>query len=478
MTTLLGLCIAMPGARADDSAQAKGAEEAAPAATAEQADEGPGWSFWIQADEQYRLRKVVGSDADPGSVLDPAADGETDHDLRFYLAGGFRDPSDRFGADVAMALWLDADGDVPEGTPSGLGQVTDYRNPWWDVYTLQADYRSRGVLKLARVGRQAAGHGQPLTFDGASLEAKLPLVEVFAFGGRSVHFFETRQDLWEDWVASGGLAMRPMRDLRIEADYRFSLEDVETTQDSSEPKEAIRQHSYGLTVWYRNGEWLQIKAHLRGLDDAVSHAGGLFRLTLPGADLGADLGVAAQLVTLRQLSEREDPFYSLLGESLPHLRWHLDLWKRIPASFGDFGVHLGWDGRQVLQEEEDTFNRSLNRLYLQAEAIDVFTDGLFARLSVEGHFTHVDSNLTGDLDLAVGGAAGYQGAMLGAELGTYYQRVKYDYYQDLRIINDVRTTYAALSIKPLDWLRLRARYEWERSDRDVHTALLSVAQSW
>lgn len=450
----------------------------------EEANSAPPWAVWLLADEEYRLRAIVAPNGDPAAILDPDPEDETDHDLRLYLSGGFRDPGDHWGADLAAALWMDLDGDLPEAEASGTGSIYDYRRAWWDIFSLAADYQSEGPLRLARIGRQAAPHGLPVTFDGAAVQvaAAGPYLELFAFGGRPVYFFETGQSddfdsegIFEDWLASAGAISRPTKNLKIEVDYRLGMEKFLGTDGN---KEEVTEHEYGLSLWVRHQDWLLAKVYLRGLDSHLSHAGGKTRLESPSHGFGADLAVEAQITDLDKLIEGQNPYHVILGESRKHLRAKLDLWKAFETSLGDFGLHLGWNFRQVFDSEDD-FNQSWNFAYLLAEASDVFIDGLFAHLHLDAYMLHEDSHLSGDWSLQIGAAAGYETKTLRAEVGSLYQRVKYDYYSDLNVSNHVRTTYAQFGYKPVAWLGLRLRYEYENSqDRDVHNVLFALRQSF
>jgi hypothetical protein len=194
--------------------------------------------------------------------------------------------------------------------------------------------------------------------------------------------------------------------------------------------------------------------------------------------LGVDLDVEAQLVDLDQLGESLDPYHTMLGESLAHLRYRIDFWKIFEMDSGRLGIHLGFDGRNLLGGEEGAFNHNLGKGYLMLNVDDLIIDGLFVQLSVEDHFTYEGGSLTGDMFLTAGGSIGYKNKLLRAEVGTYYNRVKYDYFADLREVNDVRTTFASFGVTPLDALGLRVRYEYEQFDRDVHTVVLALSQSY
>ena len=220
------------------------------------------------------------------------------------------------------------------------------------------------------------------------------------------------------------------------------------------------------------------RVYARGLNDGVSHTGASARLTCPSLGLGANLNLDAQVIALKEINEREDPFYTLLGESLPHLRWRVDLWKMFETAAGEYAVHAGWNGRDLLEGDEGPFNRNVGRIYVLFQATDIVIKGPFAGLAAEGHYSHAGGRLSHEMIFTAGGSAGYATTKLKVEAGSYYQRYKYDYYRDLREIDDVRTFFGSFSYKPLDWLTLRARYEFEQSDRDFQIVTLALSQTY
>jgi hypothetical protein len=468
-----------PPAGAEDAGDKKPSREAAKEQEVSAvAESGDSWRIWLFALEEYRLRASMSPGEGGGSPLGSLAEDESDQDVRLFLEGGVVDPDDNFAAEVSLGLWWDIDGSIPDGNPYGLASTFDYRQPWWDVYTLTAEYRSKGVLRLARGGRQASEHGLPVTFDGASirLTGVERYLDFFVFGGRSTHFFEVAAEPFEDWIASAGAVVRASPSVRFELDYRLSLEDV--LQSDKQTKEGLSDHSYGLSAWCRSGDWLYAKGYLRGLNDEFSHAGAAARMIWQSLNLGVNLSADVQAITLHEISEREDPYFAILGESLPNLRWRLDLWKNFETGAGDYGIHAGWNGKNILKGEEGPFNRNAGRIYLLFEGRDLLVKGLFASIAAEGHYTYADWQLSGDMILTAGGSVGYEYKMLKAEAGTYYQRFKYDYYLDVKEIEDVRTYYGLVSYKALDWLAVKIRYEFERLDRDVHTVTLAVSQMY
>jgi hypothetical protein len=482
MPWVLGLALWAPTALAAESEAEAPAGEAPVATVAEGPDAGAGrWSLFVSALEEYRLRTysaptLSGPTGAPPDILEPAAlAGESDHDVRVHLAAGVADPSDHFAADLSLGLWLDADGGVPQGDPSGFGSMYDATDPplWFDIYTLSAEYRSRGVLGHARGGRQVSDWGQPVAFDGASvhLRAVKHVLEFGLFGGRTAHFFETGAATFEDWIGSAVVIIRPLHDLELELDYRFQLEDTLLT-------EGLEEHGYGLAVKYRHDRWLYLKAHVHGLDDRISQVGLDASFIWSELELGVNARLTAQPTELDELTESEDPYFSILGSSLPHLKARLDVWKSFTTDFGVYSLHAGWDGRVLLGEEPTRFNRDYGRAYLLLHAADIGIKGPFASFSTSYHYTHKAVDTTADDLVTVGGSAGWATELWQAEVGTDYQRFKIDYFRDAREVEDVRTVFAQVKVRPIKWFGARVRYAYEKADRDLHQVTLTLTQTY
>ncbi|HSA24128.1 MAG TPA: hypothetical protein P5076_21890, partial [Myxococcota bacterium] len=286
MSSLVLLVALTPAARAEDAPAGPGAGAGvgAPAEAVEELAPPPRWAFWLLAQEQYRFRATTTYGSDP--IGD-----ERDHDLRLFLDGGVISPDDDFQAHLSGALWLDADGNTQDGRSTALAEWTGYRRVWWDIYTLSAEYLSDGVLKLARGGRQVSEHGPAVTFDGVALDVRAAgrLLEVFAFGGRTVHFFELSAGMFEDWLGSAGLVLRPLEGLRLELDYRLQLEDVLSADEVA--REQRTDHGYGLTLAYALEDRLRVQARLRGVNDQLALAGADLRFEHRPWELGLDLGL-------------------------------------------------------------------------------------------------------------------------------------------------------------------------------------------
>ncbi len=417
------------------------------------------WTFRSYAKEQYRVR------------TSPEPD-ETDQDLNLYLDAGLADAKGRFGADLSLGLWWDLD-DTPQlGASPTFASVRDESDVWFDVFTLSTEYHSDGLVKLARAGRQVAEYGKPLTYDGGSLVLRplKPYLEVFAFGGRTVHFFEVDADLFEDWIASVGAAVRPTRDLRLELVYRYMAEDTPA-------KNGVNDKIVRFSGWLRRGDWLRAKAYIETIDDHVGWVGGAFRLESLPREVGVDFNLKTQTKTYRDFSEQEDPFFLTLGESLPYLRFRADAWKTLTTDNGVFGVHMGFDGRWLIQGyDEEVFNRNFGKAYVLADLVDIGIKGPFLTFSFERW--GVGPSFESDGLWTVGGSGGYDGDKLRVEGGTYYNRYRYQYYQVVEERNDVRTVFADLRVKPVAWLTLAGSYEFERFDRDLHTVTVGLTEKF
>jgi len=460
------------GAAAATAAEATPADEASapaaePAVQSEAAAGEEKWSFRVFADERYRFRASAAPD-------------ERDQDLRLYFDFGAADPSDHIGTDLAFGFWWDLDGSPSEDAVTAFASPRDSGNDvWFDVYRLSAEYHSSGVVELVRAGRQTAEHGKPLVFDGASvvLRPVSPYLELFVHGGRSVHFFEIDQGLFEDWLASVGVVVRPLPDLRLEADYLFTIEDriIEANTEELVKSDQTTDHEAGLTAWYR-WEWLNVKAYLRSLNDGLSLVGGDLRFEWPDKLAGVEVGAKAQPMTIDEATEASDPYLVALGKSLPFAKFHLDAWKGYQTCWGLYAIHLGYEGRQLIDHDAEPFNRNFGRAYVLLTGSDLGVKGPFVSLVFE---RWGDSPaLTGDGLWTVGGSAGYDHPYVRLEAGTNYQRWKYDYYRDLNERADVQTVFVDAKGKLLGWLSLFTRYEFERFDRDVHTVVVGLSQNY
>ncbi|GAB4292683.1 MAG: hypothetical protein Kow0090_06730 [Myxococcota bacterium] len=457
---------------------AEGEEEQASESIGRESEQGD-WYFWLYALEEYRFRKATSSTADQvgSSVLSAAnyeVGEESDHDFRLYFDGGAVDPSERYRGNLAMGLWWDVDGDVPKDEIATFSSIYDKPNPWFDVYVLSAEYNSHDILKLARAGRQVTEHGLPSTFDGLSflLNPDSKYLDIFVFGGRSVYFFEAGAEVLEDWLGSTGFTLKPSRNFKLDLDYRFIRE------VRGEVGEVLYDNSYGATGWYRLDDWFNGKLYARGIDDVFSQGGGAAKLAWASLDAGLNLNAHFQPMKLGEINELENPYFAIRGESLPNVRWHIDIWKNLKTSLLNLMIQPGFEGRNLLGEDETPFNRNVGRLYLLFGATEVLTEGLFFNFVIDkwGDDYKVFSDEIGLY--ALGGSLGYDKWGFRGEAGSYYQRFKYNYYNDLEEIEDVRTFFVDLSYKALKWLSVKGRYDYEAFDRGVHTVTLGLSETY
>jgi hypothetical protein len=432
------------------------------------------WSGELSLVQEYRVRTAGSGVESSSGPLGPPVGAETDQDLRVTLDGQGRGYHGHLQGQVSAALWYDVDGHVPHGQPDVFGETSDYRQPLFVVYALSAEWRHSLPLEYLRLGRQASEHGLPITFDGGSLDLRLweRRLSLFGYAGRTIHFFEVQPGLFENWVTCVGAGYRPSQNLRLEFDSRFEHDSI-LSQDAQE-RVWVYAHSYGLSFSTRSEEsWA--KLFVRGLNRSASHAGGALRLVFSSIALGIDAQASAQLRTLGEISENENPFFSLLGPSLPNLRTRLEVWKEFGlGQAATLNLRAGWRMRQLLSGAEGPFNRNFGGVYLQTELNDLAVKGLFAVGVLE--WNYVPWSLTNDSFLALGGSAGYSTRKVKAEAGTYYQRWKVNYYRDVEELQDARTIYSSAGFRALPWLEVRARYTLEIVDRYIHSAFFSLRE--
>ncbi len=447
------------------------------------ADEEPAWTLSANASEEYRFRHTGGDiavqeiDGDTGNLVERRVDGsESDHDLRLSLDGYLWEKSDHFAGDLSAAFWSDLDGIPTSGSQTSFASVDDYQAPqaWhdaFDVYSLYGEYHSENLLSLARAGRQVSEYGYPVTFDGATvrLAPSRPYVDLSVFGGRTVHFFELSPGLFEDWLASGAVTLRPLRPLRVDVDYRYVSEDIGAA-------DRIEEHFYGLTAWYRITELARLKGYLRNLNDSFSNAGGSAAFEWSRLQLGLDADVDGQLITLGEINESDNPYFAVLGRSSPHLKVDLSAWKAFTTAFGTYRADLGWQKRFLTHGEPTAYNRDFGRVYLLLEALDIVVAGPFASLVLEYNYVLKSADTSKNSLFVLGGSVGYEKGPFKATAGSHFYRYRYDYYADVRELNDLRSYFGELRYRPFPWLSLRCQYGFEQSDRDIHTVTFTVGE--
>jgi hypothetical protein len=447
------------------------------------AEEGNGHLFWFHANEEYRGRTAVGQrdDAPAGDLLGVNSPDDSDNDLRLLLQGGYGSPGGSFSANFSGGLWWDLDGATERGDLATFGSMRDEHDLTLNVYSLWGQYDAAGTaagkaLRYVKAGRQTTALGLPVTFDGlhAQFKGGAPNLEFFVLGGRTAHFYELDDELFEDWIASVGGIWRILPELQLTLDYRFQLEANQETSD-----DAVMDNSYGLEARYRVSPYLAFSAYGRGLDDTFSHVGAAGRIASQEAKIGLDLRIDSQTVKLTEVTQGLDPYFAILGPSLPYVRWSADAWKEIPTKVGLFGVHGGWQGKVIVEGEDQAFNRNFGKLYVMGTVQDLMVAGLYANFITELHFAGLSpTDAVNEGSVAVGGAAGWKNRVVRAEGGSFFSRYKYRYYVDLEEAANVRTVYAETSVKIQDWLSARLRYEFERFDWDIHTVVLSFSQRY
>lgn len=430
---------------------------------------------WLIGTEGVRVRRTANA----------AAVG-LDEDARFALDGGARALGGRLRLDGAAELYWDLDGARPDGD-AGLRSVHDSRGPVeLLVHTLELGWGGGPVVQRAAVGRLTVEEGWPMTLDGVALSVT-PLAgladdtlhgvrrsRAFVSAGRTVHFYETGDagaELFEDWAVSAGVDLITADAVKLQLDLRGLFEDSATGGFDG---------SAGAALFLRALDFAKAKLWLRTLDDQVMVMGARARLGAPGDDLGADLEASLQPARLGEVALAADPYFFVLGESLPHWRARADAFAGADLGFAQGELHAGAQARANLADDQQAFNRNSGRVYALAQAIDLLVPGVFVSADVAWDSVlspgMADLLEAGDGRVALGGSVGYQRAGLRAELGTSWDRYKYTYYRDVQELADVRTVYGAVRVRALEWLRVQARASVEVFDRTETTVQVNLVQ--
>lgn len=468
-TFLVAIALASPAVAAEPPLVAKPATAGVGAAGSWIAD------FWLT--QEYRYRSAGSAAVSSASPLGaPAPSPTADQDLRLTVDGSVVGLRERAAATLSAALWFDVDGHRPRGQPDLFGDSQGFAQPLAVVYALTAEWRrSRPVERIA-FGRQQALHGLPVTFDGGALDLRFweRRLSCFGYGGRTVHFFEAEAGFFENWLAGGGVGLRLGKHVQVEADSRYLHETILGAGATPGPR--VDTNSYGVAV---TGRWdeLQGKLFARGMNRSFSHLGAVGHLQLPSAGLGVDGQATVQLVPLGEIAESEAPFYSMLGNSLPHVRARLETWKDFRlGERGSLALAFGTRLRQLLRDQPTRFNRNMNVLYLRGDLNDLGRKGLFVSVTAEWNLPTQAGD--GTSFFTVGGAAGYLSRKLRGEAGTYYQRFKINYYRDVEELQHARTVYALAGYRVLPRVELRGRYVVEIVDRTIHAAYLTLREDF
>jgi hypothetical protein len=421
------------------------------AAQAAEQNIAPSVEAWVGVSEGYRARLV------PGANL-------ADHDARLTVDGGGRADDGRLALDLSAALFYDIDGESPT-----LASVHDARGPvdlLVDTFELQAN--SLPWLTRASVGRLTVLQGWPITLDGvataiAPMQNETLTWTLFASAGRTVHFFDIDDDLFERFVGAVATDVVLIDSIKLELDYRGLLE---------ETGRGALQHSYGASYTQRFDDIAWGQVYARGIDGQASHTGGRGHLGYEPWRIGLDASVLAQTTTLGEVFEGQNPFFAVLGESAPFVHAMADAFVRSNVGLADVGAHVGAAGRHVLVGAQRPFNRDSARMYGALDLADIVVKGPFVGAILSYDFATAP---TQDSVLAVGGSAGYGHEWVRAWVGTSWDRTKYRYYRDVEEMLDVRTVSANIDITARRWARLRGSYTLELADRSVHTAQLVLS---
>jgi hypothetical protein len=169
--------------------------------------------------------------------------------------------------------------------------------------------------------------------------------------------------------------------------------------------------------------------------------------------------------------------YAILGPSQAHARASVEAWKEVGiGQTSTLVLYAGSRLRHLLRGAESRFNRNTGAFYLRGQVNDVLTKGLY--LSGTTELNYRPWSLMYSWFWTVGASAGFSNKTLKAEVGTYYQQFKVLYYRVANELQDVRTVYWMLGYRFVPWLDLRARYELEIMDRNIHSAFLTLRQDF
>ncbi len=317
-----------------------------------------------------------------------------------------------------------------------------------------------------RLGRQDGTRGEPIFFDGISLDAGLlPKLAATLYGGAAVHFYELDNRWGDDTLGGAGIDYFPLSGTIVGLDYLYVTDkrgvfDTTTRHDQLVSLKVNQRFTPNLKtsakIRYVNGESRDLKIT----------AGA----ALPEADFEMILAYIEQFRTQNELSNELSPFFDVLGPSFPYRSYD----ARIRKFFGKhLSVDLGYFQRSLVHSsQENAFNRQFHRTYAVFDLIDLFIDRLSLALTGEEWKSGQQRVQSAGFDIGYAFTPGRRSPKMNA--GSYYSLYKYDYYISLGERTNVRTYYVKVILPFAQRYSVNGSYEYENSLEEYQTAKLGI----
>ncbi len=351
--------------------------------------------------------------------------------------------------------------------------IGDAYGSWAAGYAYEAHLDMNHLLPhltQLRVGRQAGTRDEAIFFDGVGADiAVTDGLNMTAYGGAAVHFYEADNDWGSDTLGGLGVDYSPVRATGISVDY-FAVHDRRNAFSFTDKNDQL----FSVRLRQRLSTYSRIMARYRYLNgeprDLTVRAVDAF----PLADMQFSVSYVKQFSTQDELSNELSPYYDVLGQSRPYQSFD----GKMRKLFGrQVALDLGYFERSLLEAgDENAFNRAYKRYYSVLEVSDVLREGL--TLSVIGEHWETRSRAFNSAGFDAGYAFKHAAKNGRINAGTYYSLYRYDYYIQLGERQQVRTYYVKGKMPLNRNYSLSGSYEYEDSVENYQTAKVEISYAF
>ena len=396
---------------------------------------------------------------------------DTDNDLHERLRLDVYSPQRDTGYELHFfaAASQDLDGDRNRTGFFPLEDINDARDSWFSGYVYEAHYdlnRPAPYVTQLRIGRQAGTRDEPVFFDGIAADLALgSLMNMTAYGGASVHFYEIDQDWGSDLLGGAGIDLHPFRSTMLSLDYLHAEDERNLVGTSDQADELL-----SLRLRQRLGLFTRTMVAYRSLNGEPRDVKARLLQSFPSADLELSFTWFRQFREQNELSNELSPYFDILGSSFPYQTYD----AKIRKAFGSHvAVDLGYYKRELLKERvENAFNREYERAFAVLQFSDIVKKGLSFSLTGDWWETLDREFTSAGFDAEYRFGKDRKKTRLNA--GTYYSLYKFDYYILLGEREKVRTYYVKGGTPLTTSISLDISYEYEDSIENYSVARMGM----
>ncbi len=316
-------------------------------------------------------------------------------------------------------------------------------------------------LTQVRIGRQAGTRDEPVFFDGIAADfAVSRKLNLTAYGGVAVHFYEINYDWGSDFLSGAGIDYFPYSGTMLSLDYLSVRDEIAPSLGANENDQQV-----SFAVRQRFTPFLRAMAKIRYLNSDPRDITVRAIKTFPEADLELSMTYFKQFRTQVVLANEFSPYVEVMGPSYPFQSYDIKARKL----FGRyFALDIGYFQRSLLTDQnESPLNRDYKRAYTVFEVGDLLYDGLTFALIGDYWETEGRKSTSTGFDAAYKFKNKMKNTKIG--IGTYYSLYKYDYYVQIGEQQKVRTYYLNGTVPLTKGLYVTAKYEYEQSIENYQT---------